>query len=133
MEYPSSVTCIIKVKQCEAILCFGSNTTKRPKHCSQNHIRSHILEREEPHQCSERMVVLLSLKYFQKVIIGKSMLIATTNTTVVLYIQIGLTLLFSLYLLCKEILLFYDSRQTRLSFKHVTGNHDMIVDVMCHQ
>jgi hypothetical protein len=91
-----------------------------------------MLERGEPHQCSERMVVLLSLKYFQKVIIGKSILIATTNTTVVLYIQIGLTLLFSLYLLCKDILLFYDSRQTRLSLKHVARNHDMIVDGMCH-
>lgn len=67
-----------------------------------------MLERGEPHQCSERMVVLLSLKYFQKVIIGKSILIATTNTTVVLYIQVG------------------------LSLKHVARNHDMIVDGMCH-
>ena len=87
-----------------------------------------MLERGEHHQCSERMVVLLSLKYmyFQKVIIGKFILIATTNTTVVLYIQIGLTLLFSLYLLCKDILLFYDSRQTRLSLKHVARDHDMM-------
>lgn len=54
-----------------------------------------MIERREHHQCSERMVVLLSLNYFQKVIIGKSILIATTNTTVVLYIQIGLTPIFS--------------------------------------
>jgi hypothetical protein len=58
---------------------------------------------------------LLSLRHFQEVIQRQSLLIATYNTTVVAYLQNqGETHSFSLYLLCREILLLCDSFQTVL-------------------
>ena len=75
--------------------------------------------------------VLLSLRHFQKVIQRQSLLIATDNMTVVAYLQNqGGTHSFSLYLLCREILLLCDSLQTVLTVRHVPGNHNLIADAL---
>ena len=71
---------------------------------------------------------LLSLRHFQEVIQRQSLLIATDNTTVVAYLQNqGGTHSFSLYLICREIMLLC---QTVLTVRHVPSNHNLIADAL---
>jgi hypothetical protein len=75
--------------------------------------------------------VLLSLRHFQEMIQRQSLLIATDNTTVVAYLQNqGGTHSFSLYLLCREIMLLCDSFQTVLTVRHIPGNQNQIADAL---
>ena len=74
--------------------------------CEDCHLEEHI-------NLLEMRAVLLSLRHFQEVIQRQSLLIATDNATVVAYLQNqGVTHSFSLYLLCREILLLCDSLLT---------------------
>jgi lambda repressor-like predicted transcriptional regulator len=58
-------------------------------------------------------------------------LIATYNATVVTYLQNqGGTHSFSLYLLCREIMLLCDSLQTVLTMRHIPGNQNLIADAL---
>ena len=78
----------------------------------------------------EMRAVLLSLRHFQEVIQEQCLLIATDNTTVVVFLQNqGETHSLSLYLLCREIILLCDSLQTVLTVRHVPGNQNLIADV----
>jgi hypothetical protein len=86
---------------------------------------------EEHINLLEMRAVLLSLRHFQEVIQRQSLLIATDNTTVVAYLQNqGGTYSFSLYLLCREIMLLCDSFQTVLTVRHVPGNQNLIADAL---
>ena len=75
--------------------------------------------------------VLLSLRHFQKVIQRHSLLIATDNKRVVAYLQnqVG-THSFSMYLLCREMMLLCDSLQTVLTVRHIPGNQNLIADAL---
>jgi hypothetical protein len=58
-------------------------------------------------------------------------LIATDNATVVTCLQNqGGTHSFSLYLLCREIMLLCDSFQTVLTMRHIPGNQNLIADAL---
>ena len=75
--------------------------------------------------------VLLSLRHFQEVIQRQSLLLVTDNTTVVAYLQNqGGTHSFSLYLLCREIMLLCDSLHTVLTVRHIPGNQNLIADAL---
>jgi hypothetical protein len=77
---------------------------------------------EEHINLLEMRAVLLSLRHFQE---------ATDNTTVVAYLQNqGGTHSFSLYLLCREIMLLCDSLQTVLTVRHIPGNQNLIADAL---
>jgi hypothetical protein len=77
---------------------------------------------EEHINLLEMKAVLLSLRHFQE---------ATDNTTVVAYLQNqGGTHSFSLYLLCREIMLLCDSLQTVLTVRHIPGNQNLIADAL---
>ncbi|XP_048775499.2 uncharacterized protein LOC125680102 [Ostrea edulis] len=79
----------------------------------------------------EMRAVLLALKHFSQFVQGQSLMIATDNTTVVAYLQNqGGTHSQSLYLLCKEILLFCRSLGIRLSVRHVPGNLNLVTDAL---
>ncbi|XP_056022147.1 uncharacterized protein LOC130055024 [Ostrea edulis] len=79
----------------------------------------------------EMRAVLLALKHFSQFVQGQSLMIATDNTTVVAYLQNqGGTHSQSLYLLCKEILLFCRSLGIRLSVRHVPGNLNLVADAL---
>ncbi|XP_056009342.1 uncharacterized protein LOC130051435 [Ostrea edulis] len=79
----------------------------------------------------EMRAVLLALKQFSQFVQGQSLMIATDNTTVVAYLQNqGGTHSQSLYLLCKEILLFCRSLGIRLSVRHVPGNLNLVADAL---
>ena len=86
---------------------------------------------EEHINLLEMRAVLLSLRHFQEVIQRQSLLIATDNTTVVAYLQNqGGTHSFSLYLLCREIMLLCDSLHTVLTVRHIPGNQNLIADAL---
>ena len=86
---------------------------------------------EEHISLLEMRAVLLSLRHFQEVIQRESLLITTDNTTVVAYLQNqGGTHSFSLYLLCREIMLLCDSLQAVLTVRHVPGNHNLIANAL---
>ena len=75
--------------------------------------------------------VLLSLRHFQEVNQRQSLLIATDNATVVTCLQNqGGTHSFSLYLLCREIMLLCDSLQTVLTMRNIPGNQNLIADAL---
>ncbi|XP_048756253.1 uncharacterized protein LOC125667016 [Ostrea edulis] len=79
----------------------------------------------------EMRAVLLALKHFSQFVQGQSLMIATDNTTVVAYLQNqGGTHSQSLYLLCKEIMLFCRSLGIRLSVRHVPGNLNLVADAL---
>ena len=79
----------------------------------------------------EMRAVLLSLRHFQEVNQRQSLLIATDNATVVTCLQNqGGTHSFSLYLLCREIMLLCDSFQTVLTMRHIPGNQNLIADAL---
>ena len=86
---------------------------------------------EEHINLLEMRAVLLPLRHFQEVIQRQSLLIATDNTIVVVYLQNqGGTHSFSLYLLCREIMLLCDTLQTVLTVRHVPGNQNLIADAL---
>ncbi|VDI72623.1 Hypothetical predicted protein [Mytilus galloprovincialis] len=75
--------------------------------------------------------VFLSLRQFQAVIQGQSLLVATDNSTVVAYLQNqGGTHSFSLYHLSKEILLLCHSLDIILSVRHVPGSQNLLADAL---
>ena len=89
--------------------------------CEDCHLEEHI-------NLLKMRAVLLSLRHFQEVIQRQSLLIATDNTTVVAYLQNqGGTHSFSLYLICREIMLLC---QTVLTVRHVPSNHNLIADAL---
>jgi ribonuclease HI len=82
---------------------------------------------EEHINLLEMRAVLLSLRHLQEVIQRQSLLIATDNTTVVAYLQNQWGAhSFSLYLLCREIILLCYSLRTVLTVRHVPGNQNLI-------
>ncbi|VDI12217.1 Hypothetical predicted protein [Mytilus galloprovincialis] len=86
---------------------------------------------EEHINLLEMRAVFLSLRQFQAVIQGQSLLVATDNSTVVAYLQNqGGTHSFSLYHLSKEILLLCHSLNIFLSVRHVPGSQNLLADAL---
>ncbi|CAG2204005.1 unnamed protein product [Mytilus edulis] len=86
---------------------------------------------EEHINLLEMRAVFLSLRQFQAVIQGQSLLVATDNSTLVAYLrnQVG-THSFSLYHLSKEILLLCHSLDIILSVRHVPGSRNLLADAL---
>ena len=79
----------------------------------------------------EMRAVFLALNHFKTRIQGQPLLVATDNTTVVAYLQNqGGTHSHSLYLLCREILLFCSKLKILLSVRHVPGNQNLVADAL---
>ncbi|XP_071153579.1 uncharacterized protein [Mytilus edulis] len=86
---------------------------------------------EEHINLLEMRAVFLSLRQFQAVVQGQSLLVATDNSTVVAYLQNqGGTHSFSLYHLSKEILLLCHSLDIILSVRHVPGSQNLLADAL---
>ena len=77
----------------------------------------------------EMTAVLLALQHFKSLLFQKPLVLATDNTTVVAYMRNqGGTHSFSLYLLCKEILLLCANSQIHLVVRHVPGHLNVLAD-----
>ncbi|VDI56241.1 Hypothetical predicted protein [Mytilus galloprovincialis] len=88
-----------------------------------------LVRLEEHINLLEMRAVFLSLRQFQAVIQGQSLLVATDNSTVVAYLQNqGGNHSFSLYHLSKEVLLLCHSLDIILSVRHVPGSQNLLAD-----
>jgi hypothetical protein len=89
------------------------------------------LQQKEHINLLEMITVHLSLSHFRTTPHLKSLVLATDNTTVVAYLKNqGGTHCFSLYSLCREILLLCSELQIQLVVRHIPGHLNVLADTL---
>ena len=91
---------------------------------------SHV-QQQEHINLLEMRAVLLALQHFKTLLVLKSVVLATDNTTVVAYLQNqGGTRCHALFLLCKEILLLCLLSHIHLVVGHIPGTFNVLADCL---
>jgi hypothetical protein len=89
------------------------------------------LQQKEHINLLEMKAVHLALSHFRTTLHLKSLVLATDNTTIVAYLKNqGGTHCFSLYSLCREILLLCSELQIQLVVRHIPGHLNVLADTL---
>ena len=90
-----------------------------------------LVQQQEHINLLEMRAVLLALQHFKTLLVSKAVVLATDNTTVVAYLQNqGGTRCYTLFLLCKEILLLCLLSHIHLVVRHIPGTFNVLADCL---
>lgn len=88
-----------------------------------------LAQQQEHINILEMRAVLLALQFFKTLLVSQTLVLATDNTTVVAYLKNqGGTHCFSLFALCKEILLLCHQYRILLVVRHIPGTFNVLAD-----